>query len=151
MNKNEKKSVIMFFLMIIVMSKWLNATQFYFFHASLSISSTDATVSATSLSLDFASVACSVSSLSSSSSSFSSEAATASAPWPGNFVGVVPAVDGFGLGVVVVMTGTISHFLPLKPDGHSHLNKPSSLVNDVHFPPFKHVFGFSSQYFNSGN
>lgn len=58
----------------------------------------------------------------------------------GNFVLVV-----VGLGVVVEMIGTISHRLPLNPDGHSHSKEPSSFVNDVHFPPFRHVFGFSSQ------
>lgn len=64
----------------------------------------------------------------------------------GDFVLVV-----VGFGVVLAMTGTISHRLPLYPVGHSHKNKPSSVGFDVHFPPFKHVLGFSSQYFSSEN
>lgn len=64
----------------------------------------------------------------------------------GNFVLVVVGFD-----VVVAMAGTISHRLPLNPDGHSHSNEPSSFVSDAHFPPFRHVFGFSSQYFSSVN
>lgn len=63
----------------------------------------------------------------------------------GNFV----LVDGFIVELEII--GTISQRLPLKPDGHSHLNKPSSVESDVHFPSFKQVFEFSSQYFNSKN
>lgn len=34
---------------------------------------------------------------------------------------------------------------PRYPAGHSQENDPSSLVNDVHLPPFLHVSGFNSQ------
>ena len=47
--------------------------------------------------------------------------------------------------IVVVVIVVRSHFSPLNPGGHSHVYKPSSLVNDVHLPPFSHVFGFFSQ------
>lgn len=53
--------------------------------------------------------------------------------------------------VEFAMTGTISHFLPLNPEGHSHLNDPSSIDSDVHFPSFWQAFGFSSQNFSSEN
>lgn len=66
---------------------------------------------------------------------------------------VVSSVSGAAVVVVVVVVvvvifgskGMISHRLPLKPVGHSHLNSPSSAVIDVHLPPFEHVFAFTSQ------
>lgn len=101
----------------------------YCIYASLSISSTDGS-STTSLPAEVPSVFSSVSSSLAVSSSSDGVVTCI-----GNFVVVVVGrvVDDI---VELAITGTISHRLPLKPVGHSHLNNPSSFVNDVHLPPF---------------
>lgn len=61
---------------------------------------------------------------------------------------VVLKIIGENAGVVVeviIKSGISSQFLPLYPEGHSHAKSPSSLVKEIHLPPFWHVFGFFSQ------